>query len=96
MLAVDPGRLLEVQILNDTITRVARITRLDSLTAVNDSTRLSVTYLAEIIDSARISVRDSSSGASAMLGFAEKMIVAAMRLASEQDLQRLKARVEKH
>lgn len=96
VLALDPGRILEVQIMADTLARVARITRLDSLTLVNDSTRLSVTYLAEILDSARLSVRDSGKAASAMLGFAEKMIVAAMRLASEQDLQRLKARVEKH
>lgn len=96
VLTVNPGHALEVQLVNDTLTRVARITRHDSLSVANDSTRLSVTYVAETLDSTRISVRDSGKGSSAMLGFAEKMIVAAMRLATEQDLQRLKVRVEKH
>jgi uncharacterized protein YndB with AHSA1/START domain len=96
VLTVDPGHTMALELVNDSLLKVARITRYDSLSASNDSTRLSVTYAAEILDSARISVRDSGKGSSAMLGFAEKMIVAAMRLATEQDLQRLKARIERH
>lgn len=91
-----PGRSLTLRLANDSLGRVAIISRYDSLSAVGDSTRLSTTYGAEIVDSTRRSTRDSGKGQSAMLGFAQKMIVAALRLATETDLQRLKARVEKH
>ena len=91
-----PGRSLTLRIANDSLGKVAIISRYDSLSVVGDSTRLSTTYAAEIMDSARRSTRDSSKGESAVLGFAQKLIIAAMRLATEQDLPRLKARVEKH
>ncbi len=90
-----PGRSLTLRIVSDSLGKVALISRYDSLSVVGDSTRLSTTYGAEIVDSARRSTRDSSKGESAVLGFAQKLIIAAMRLATEQDLPRLKARVEK-
>lgn len=91
-----PGRSLTLRMVNDSLGKVALISRYDSLSVVGDSTRLSTTYGAEILDSTRRSTRDSSKGESAVLGFAQKLIIAAMRLATEQDLQRLKARVGQH
>ena len=92
----DPGRSLTLRIADDSLGKIAIISRYDSLTPVGDSTRLSTTYGAQILDSTRMSARDGGKSSSAMLGFAQKMIVAAMRLASETDMQRLKARVEQH
>lgn len=91
-----PGHSLMLRIANDSLGKVAIISRYDSLTVVGDSTRLSTTYGAEIMDSTRLSTRDSGRGESAVLGFAQKLIIAAMRLATAQDLPRLKARVEQH
>lgn len=91
-----PGRSLTLRIVNDSLMKIAIISRYDSLSVIGDSTRLSTTYGAEIVDSTRLSTRDGGQGESAVLGFAQKMIVAAMRLATETDLQRLKARVEQH
>lgn len=89
-----PGRLLTLRMINDSLEQVAIIYRYDSLSVVGDSTRLSTSYGAEIVDSTRLSARDGGNGESAVLGFAEKLIVATMRLATETDLKRLKARVE--
>ncbi len=96
VVAVDPGHTMTLSLANDSLAKVAMITRHDSLAAMGDSTRLSVSYAAQILDSTRISVNNSGKSGGAVLGFAQKMIVAAMRLSMEQDLQRLKARIEKH
>ncbi len=91
-----PGRSLMLRLANDSLRKVAIISRYDSLSVVGDSTRLSTTYGAESMDSTRLSTKDGGKPESAVLGFAQKLIVAGLRLATETDLQRLKARVEKH
>ncbi len=91
-----PGRSLMLRIANDSLGKVAIISRYDSLSIVGDSTRLSTTYGAETLDSTRLSTKGGGKTESAVLGFAQKLIVAALRLATETDLQRLKARVEQH
>lgn len=96
VLAADPGHSMTVKVAGDSLERFAKITRHDSLVAVGDSTQLIITFAAEIVDPTRASVRDSGKGSQAVLGFAEKLTVAGLRLAMEQDVQRLKARVEKH
>lgn len=96
VLSSTPGHSLLLRVTGDSLDRIARITQHDSLEAVGDSTRLTISYAATILDSTRMPVRDSSKSAGAVLGFAQKMIVAAMRLSMETDVQRLKARVEGH
>jgi hypothetical protein len=91
----NPGHSMSLLLANDSLLKVVRIMRHDSLVAVGDSTRVSVTYGAEILDSTRLSAKDGGKGESAVMGFAQKMMVSAMRLAMDQDLQRLKARIEK-
>lgn len=96
VMAVDPGHTLTLTLASDSLAGVALITRHDSLAAIGDSTRLSVSYGAQLLDSTRMSVKGAGKNSGAVMGFAQKMIVAAMRLSMEQDLQRLKARIEKH
>lgn len=68
--------------------------RRDSLVAAGDSTTLITSFNAPLLDSLQVATRDSSKVGSSILGGATKMMIGAMRLGTEQELQRLKARVE--
>lgn len=68
--------------------------RRDSLVATGDSTTLVTTFTAPLLDSLQATTRDSSKVGSSILGGATKMMIGAMRLGTEQELKRLKARVE--
>ena len=78
----------------DDSTKRSILVRHDELIRRNDSTIIVVKIESPIMDSARISARDSSKFASGMMGTVQKVMVGAMRLAAEADLKKLKARVE--
>lgn len=89
-----PGRLLAVEMRNDSSGTVFA-TRRDSVFAEGDSTLVVSTFGSPMIDSIRIQRGDTGGKVGgAVLDFSSKLLVAAFRLTSEQDLKRLKARLE--
>lgn len=91
---VTPGRLLVLQMRNDS-SRQIFATRRDSLVGAGDSTLVVSTIGSPVIDSMRNERGDSGGKlGGAVLDFGSKMLVSVFRLMSEQDLRRLKARLE--
>lgn len=70
------------------------LARRDSLAVAGDSTTLVTTFSSPMFDSLTTTVRDSSKVGSSMLSGASKLMLGAMRLATEAELKLLKARVE--
>jgi uncharacterized protein YndB with AHSA1/START domain len=89
--AMIPDRLLVTEMRNDSTGQVA-LTRRDSLAALGDSTIVVTTLVQVLLDSMRAARADSEGGT--MLNMASKFMVAAMRVQSELELKRLKARLE--
>ena len=91
--AIDPSRMLVLEMRDDSLGRVV-MARRDSLWAVGDSTYLMSTFGAPMLDSLRSSRADSGKGGSVLLDLSQKLMVGALRLEWESELQRLKARIE--
>src|SRR5439155_16810643 len=68
--------------------------RRDSVVALGDSTRVVSTFAAPILDSLRRRGDTSGMARNAMLNLASNAMVTGMRVMSEQELKRLKGRIE--
>ena len=91
---VTPGRLLVLQ-MRSNVTGQVFANRRDSLVAAGDSTLVVSTIGSPMIDSIRVERGDSGGKfGGAVLDFSSKVLVSAFRMQSEQDLRRLKARLE--
>jgi uncharacterized protein YndB with AHSA1/START domain len=92
---VMPDRLLVLQMRSDTGGVFA--TRRDSLVPRGDSTIIYSTIASPMIDSMRTQRGDTGSRMrGALLNFGSKVLISAFRLASENELKHLKARLEAH
>lgn len=91
---VTPGSVLVLEIRSDS-TGMTLASRRDSLVSAGDSTLVVSTIAAPMIESLRAERGDSGGRlGGAVLDIGSKMMVSAFRLLSEQDLRRLKARLE--
>lgn len=91
---VTAGRLIALEMRNDSSGKVFA-TRRDSVVSEGDSTTVVSTIGSPMIDSIRTQRGDTGGKiGGAVLDFSSKMLVSAFRLASEQDLKRLKAHLE--
>jgi hypothetical protein len=88
---VTPGTLLVLQMRGDSLGIVAATRRM-ALEARGDSTAIVSTVAAPMLDSLRAG-QDSSTGG-AMMNFATKMMMTALRAQSKVELMQLKGRVE--
>lgn len=89
-----PGRVLVLEIRNDS-TGMTLASRRDSLVARADSTVVVSTIAAPMMESLRAQRGDTGGKlGGAVLDLGSKIMVSAFRALSEQDLRRLKARIE--
>jgi uncharacterized protein YndB with AHSA1/START domain len=84
-----PGRLLVLQMRGDSL-GVVMASRRFALEARGDSTAIISTVASPAIDSVKAARRDSS----VMMGFASKMMLAALRMQSKVELGQLKSHLE--
>jgi uncharacterized protein YndB with AHSA1/START domain len=95
VIAMIPDVLLALEVRNDS-TGVTMFMRRDSLASLGDSTRVVSTFSAPMLDKLR-SRRDTSGKArSAMLNLASNVMIAGLRVMSDQELKRLKGHIEGH
>jgi len=92
VLASDPGRTRVLEARDDSTRRVL-IRRHDSLAVTGDSTTLFTRFTMPLADSLDSTGQSGGLGG-ALLRSSAKLMVSAMRVQAEFDLQRLKARVE--
>jgi uncharacterized protein YndB with AHSA1/START domain len=93
---VVPSHLLVLQMRNDSSKQVFAMRR-DSLVTAGDSTTVISTIASPAIDSMRVNRGDTGGKVQgAILDVGSKVMIAAFRLMSEQELKRLKARLEGH
>ena len=92
---VSAPTLMVMEMVSDSagVHRVVLVRR-DSLAAFGDSTTVVTTFSSPMLDSLSTSVGDSSRVGSSMLSGASKLMLGAMRFATEAELKLLKARVE--
>ncbi|MEX2155181.1 MAG: hypothetical protein WD825_17680 [Gemmatimonadaceae bacterium] len=91
--ALTPGKLLALEVRDDS-TGMIMFTRRDSLVDLGDATQIVSTFAAPMLDSVRARHADSGGAARAMIGMGSKLVISAMRLQSDQELRRLKSRIE--
>lgn len=89
---VPPTRIVMDMV--DDSTGHAVLTRRDEIISRNDSAVIMSRFASPMMDSMRTTVHDSSRVASGVMGGVQKLMVGALRMLSESELQRLKARVE--
>lgn len=89
--AVTPNQLLVLEMRNDS--GLVMASRRDSLVARGESTLVVSTFAAPGFDSLR-TTRGDSGAESKMLGVATKLLIGGMRMQSNVELGRLKARIE--
>ncbi len=70
------------------------LVRRDSLAVVGDSTTVVTTFASPMLDSLSTTVRDSSKAGSSVLSGASKIMLGAMRMGTQGELELLKKRVE--
>jgi len=92
--AVTPDRLLAFEVRDDSSGAIM-FTRRDSLVAMGDATQIVSSFTSPMLDSVRAKHADSGSGATgAVISMGSKLMISAMRLQSDQELKRLKSRIE--
>ncbi len=89
---VTPSKQLGLQMRDDSLGVVAA-RRTYTLETRGDSTVILATVTSPMIDSIRTARRDSTAGG-AVLGFASKLMLSALRMQSRVELMQLKARIE--
>jgi uncharacterized protein YndB with AHSA1/START domain len=91
---IKPGELLVMRLLSDTSDKIVA-TRRDSLVPVGDSTRIISTINSPMMDSIRTETVDTvGKFGKAVLDFSSKTVIGIFRMMSEDELKRLKLRVE--
>jgi len=91
--AVIPDTVVGFEARNDS-TGMSIFIRRDSVVALGDSTRVVSTFAAPILDSLRRRGDTSGMARNAMINLASNAMVTGMRVMSEQELKRLKGRIE--
>ena len=92
---VNAPTLLVMEMVSDSAgVRKVILVRRDSLAAMGDSTMVVTTFSSPLFDSLATTVRDSSKAGSSMLAGANKIMLGAMRMGTQGELEVLKKRVE--
>ena len=90
---VSPGKLFAVQMRNDSL-GIVMVVRRFALEARGDSTALTTAVTSPVVDSASAEAKTETGTARAMMGLTVKLMLGAMRMQSQMEVNQLKARVE--
>jgi uncharacterized protein YndB with AHSA1/START domain len=93
--AVIPDVLLALEVRNDS-SGEAMFMRRDSLIALGDSTRVMSTFSSPVFDKLKRRGDTSGKARSAMLNLASNVMIAGLRMVSDQELKRLRGHIEGH
>ena len=93
--AVIPDVLVALEVRNDS-TGEPMFTRRDSLIALGDSTRVMSSFSAPILNKLKTRGDTSGMARSAVLNLASNVMIAGLRVVSDQELRRLKGHIEGH
>jgi hypothetical protein len=91
--AMIPDVLLALEVRSDS-TRSTVFMRRDSLVSVGDSTQVFSSFTAPMLDSLQRKSDSKGRAAGAVMGMASNVMIAALRVMSEQELKRLKRHFE--